>query len=159
MLNSNLSRRRFNRWLAASPLIAALSQRAWASWDNVDTPPAFAKIAPPRLASPPHSVRLFTPAQVKLRDSPFLQAQEANAAYLRRLDVDRLLHTFRLNAGLPSSAAPLGGWEAPDCELRGHFVGHYLSGVALRFARVLRYRNDKSPAEADTIDSVRAFLS
>ena len=32
---------------------------------------------------------------------------------------DRLLHTFRLTAGLPSSATPLGGWEAPDVELRG----------------------------------------
>jgi DNA ligase-1 len=33
----------------------------------------------------------------------------------------------------------------------------YPGGVALRFARVLRYRDDKSPAEADTIDSVRAL--
>jgi DNA ligase 1 len=34
----------------------------------------------------------------------------------------------------------------------------YPGGVALRFARLLRYRDDKSPAEADTIDTVRAFL-
>lgn len=34
----------------------------------------------------------------------------------------------------------------------------YPGGVALRFARVLRYRGDKSPAEADTLDAVRAFL-
>jgi DNA ligase-1 len=27
----------------------------------------------------------------------------------------------------------------------------------LRFARVLRYRDDKSPAEADTVDTVRSF--
>ena len=32
----------------------------------------------------------------------------------------------------------------------------YPGGVALRFARVLRYRPDKAAAEADTIDSVRA---
>jgi DNA ligase 1 len=31
----------------------------------------------------------------------------------------------------------------------------YPGGVALRFARVLRYRDDKGPAEADTIDTVR----
>ena len=31
----------------------------------------------------------------------------------------------------------------------------YPGGLALRFARVLRYRDDKSPAEADTIDAVR----
>ncbi|SEH87915.1 DNA ligase-1 [Mycolicibacterium rutilum] len=33
----------------------------------------------------------------------------------------------------------------------------YPGGMALRFARVLRYRDDKSPADADTIDTVRAF--
>jgi DNA ligase-1 len=35
----------------------------------------------------------------------------------------------------------------------------YPGGVALRFARVLRYREDKSAAEADTIDAVRAIHS
>ncbi|MBL6277346.1 ATP-dependent DNA ligase [Micromonospora fiedleri] len=33
----------------------------------------------------------------------------------------------------------------------------YPGGVALRFARVVRYREDKSAAEADTIDTVRAI--
>jgi DNA ligase-1 len=31
----------------------------------------------------------------------------------------------------------------------------YPGGVALRFARVLRYRPDKQAAEADTIEAVR----
>ena len=34
----------------------------------------------------------------------------------------------------------------------------YPGGVALRFARVRRYRPDKSSAEADTIDAVRDLL-
>ena len=34
----------------------------------------------------------------------------------------------------------------------------YPGGVALRFARLKRYRDDKSPAEADTIESVRVLL-
>jgi DNA ligase-1 len=34
----------------------------------------------------------------------------------------------------------------------------YPGGVALRFARVKRYRPDKSPAEADTIDDLRSLL-
>jgi len=34
----------------------------------------------------------------------------------------------------------------------------YAGGVALRFARVLRYRDDKPASEADTIDAVRGFL-
>jgi DNA ligase-1 len=33
----------------------------------------------------------------------------------------------------------------------------YPGGLALRFARVLRYRGDKTAAEADTIDTVRAL--
>ncbi|HEX6277318.1 MAG TPA: ATP-dependent DNA ligase [Polyangiaceae bacterium] len=35
----------------------------------------------------------------------------------------------------------------------------YPGGVALRFARVRRYRQDKKPAEADTIDTVRGLLA
>jgi hypothetical protein len=60
---------------------------------------------------------------------------EADRQYLHSLPPDRLLHTFRINAGIPSSAQPLGGWEAPDCELRGHYAGgHYLSASALMYA-------------------------
>jgi len=33
----------------------------------------------------------------------------------------------------------------------------YPAGMALRFARVLRYRDDKGPADADTVDTVRAL--
>ncbi|CAN5843230.1 ATP-dependent DNA ligase [soil metagenome] len=35
----------------------------------------------------------------------------------------------------------------------------YPGGVTLRFARVRRYRGDKEPVEADTIDAVRSLLS
>ena len=34
----------------------------------------------------------------------------------------------------------------------------YPGGVALRFARVKRYRDDKTPGEADTIESLRSLL-
>jgi DNA ligase-1 len=46
-----------------------------------------------------------------------------------------------------------------EIELDGVQVSRrYPGGVALRFARVQRYRPDKTPAEADTIDAVRALL-
>ena len=35
----------------------------------------------------------------------------------------------------------------------------YPGGLALRFARVVRYRDDKTAAEADTIQTVRGFLA
>jgi DUF1680 family protein len=77
----------------------------------------------------------FPMTQVRLGDGPFKQAMEADRRYLLSLPPDRLLHTFRITAGLPTSAQPLGGWEAPDCQLRGHYSGgHYLSAVALMYA-------------------------
>jgi uncharacterized protein len=76
----------------------------------------------------------FSMAQVRLLDGPFLDATKANLEYLHSLPADRLVHNFRVNAGLASSAEPLGGWEAPDCELRGHFTGHFLSACALAYA-------------------------
>ncbi len=75
----------------------------------------------------------FALQQVRLLDGPFKQAQDLDREYLLSLEVDRLLHNFRVNAGLPSRAQPLGGWEEPKCELRGHFVGHYLSACALMY--------------------------
>ena len=46
-----------------------------------------------------------------------------------------------------------------EIELDGVQVSpRYPGGVALRFARVLRYRPDKDPADADTIDTVRGLL-
>ena len=78
--------------------------------------------------------RPFPLAAVKLLDSPFSEAMKRNGEYLLSLDADRLLHTFRLNAGLPSTAQPLGGWEAPNGELRGHSMGHYLSACAWMYS-------------------------
>ncbi len=80
-------------------------------------------------------VEPFPLRQVRLRKGPFRDALEADQRYLHLLPSDRLLHTFRLNAGLSSSAQPLGGWEKPDSEVRGHFTGgHYLSACALMYA-------------------------
>ncbi|KAL6874165.1 hypothetical protein ACP4OV_014247 [Aristida adscensionis] len=62
------------------------------------------------------------------------RAQRTNLEYLLLLDVDRLVWSFRAQAGLPAPGTPYGGWEAPDSELRGHFVGHYLSAAAKMWA-------------------------
>ncbi|KAH9613656.1 hypothetical protein KSS87_006964, partial [Heliosperma pusillum] len=62
------------------------------------------------------------------------QAQQTNLEYLLILDVDSLVWSFRKIAGLDTPGSPYGGWEAPDVELRGHFVGHYLSATAQMWA-------------------------
>ena len=80
-------------------------------------------------------VQPFPMSQVRLRDTLFKNAMEINRQYLHKLPNDRLLYSFRTTAGLPSNASPFGGWEAPDCELRGHFIGgHYLSACALTYS-------------------------
>ena len=83
----------------------------------------------------PWKVLPFPVKQVRLGEGPCKIAMEADRQYLRSLAPDRLLHTFQVNAGIPSLAQPLGGWEAPECELRGHYAGgHYLSACALMYA-------------------------
>ncbi|XP_052733858.1 uncharacterized protein LOC108340425 isoform X2 [Vigna angularis] len=72
---------------------------------------------------------------VKLdKDSIHGRAQQTNLEYLLMLDVDRLIWSFRRTAGLSTPGTPYGGWEGPEVELRGHFVGHYLSASALMWA-------------------------
>lgn len=89
--------------------------------------------------------------QVRLGEGPCKQAQEANRRVLDRLPVDRLVHNFKINAGLPSSAEPFGGWEKPDCELRGHFTGHFLSACALMYSstgdQAIKQKGDALVAE------------
>ena len=92
--------------------------------------------------------RPFNLKQVRLLDGPFKENMERTRKYLHELDSDRLLHTFRLNAGLPSSAEPLGGWEKPAVEVRGHTMGHYLSACALMYAST---GDEKLKAKADAI--------
>ena len=82
----------------------------------------------------PLKARAFRLEDARLLDGPFKRAMELDRQYLLSLDVDRLLHNFRINAALPSSAEPLGGWEEPKGELRGHSVGHYLSACAMMYA-------------------------
>src|SRR5204862_8033796 len=108
----------------------------------------------------PFAATPFPLQQVRLLDGPFRQAMLLDEQYLLSLDPDRLLHNFRVNAGLPSSAKPLGGWEAPDVELRGHSVGHYLSALALMYAASgdarFKTRADLMVAELAKIQTAQA---
>ncbi|HEV7606532.1 MAG TPA: beta-L-arabinofuranosidase domain-containing protein [Steroidobacteraceae bacterium] len=89
------------------------------------------------LPAPEGSAKYFALAEVRLDEGPFLHAQRLDAGYLLRLEPDRLLHNFRVNAGLPPKAAVYGGWESvePWVEIRchGHTLGHYLGAVACMY--------------------------
>jgi hypothetical protein len=93
----------------------------------------------------------FPMRQVRLLpNSAYNDAHEWNRGYMERITADRLLYTFRENAGLPVGAAkPLGGWEQPEngqrsSELRGHFVGHFLSASAQLAANGDMYAKSKA---------------
>ena len=71
---------------------------------------------------------------VELLDGPFKDNQARNTSYLLFLDPERMLRSFRLNYGQPSAAQPIGGWEWPASQIRGHTTGHLMSGLALTYA-------------------------
>ena len=68
---------------------------------------------------------------------------------------------------LQLASGPTDGWVVPLQPLQVVEIAfdgvqrssRYPGGLALRFARVLRYRDDKPPEEADTIDAVRALCA
>jgi DUF1680 family protein len=135
MSSKRLTRRGF---LKNSALVAGTSAmlpnglRALAQDAAMDVPRSNNHIGYEKVA---WKVKPFPMTQVRLKPGPLKDMQERNRVYLYMLPNDRLLHSFRLTAGKPSTAQPLGGWEAPDCELRGHLAGgHYLSACALMFA-------------------------
>jgi DUF1680 family protein len=79
------------------------------------------------------SLSPFPLEAVRLRPSPYLTAVESNRAYLLSLEPDRLLHNYRVNAGLEPKAPMYGGWESDT--IAGHTLGHYLSALSLLHAQ------------------------
>lgn len=63
--------------------------------------------------------------------------EERNREYLLKLENKYLLRNFYLEAGMISERGDdpnsMGGWEFPGCQLRGHFLGHWLSAAAFRY--------------------------
>ena len=74
----------------------------------------------------------FNLSDVKITSGPFKQAMDLNALYLLEIEPDRLLHRFRLFAGLKPKGEIYGGWELET--VSGHTLGHYLSACAMMYA-------------------------
>jgi uncharacterized protein len=86
------------------------------------------------------------PQQVTLKPGLFADRYKLNVDYLASLSPENLLYNYQIEAGLgdtyqralratfagnPGSGDDLHwGWETPGHELRGHFVGHWLSASA-----------------------------
>lgn len=139
-------------WLPERDAIAALGER------TVSCPlfsgPGYNKerhpsreITVPKFEAPfaatPHPPALvldtMAPSDVTLaRDTVFDRAFRTNLRYLLMVDTDALLLSWRLNAPgggkWPKGAFRLMGWEHTGSELRGHFLGHWLSAAAISYA-------------------------
>ena len=77
---------------------------------------------------------------VQILPGLFQRRMKLNEEYLMELDPSCLLQNFYIEAGIippggqvisdPDKAKMHWGWEAPSCQLRGHFLGHWLSAAA-----------------------------
>ncbi|WP_066220195.1 glycoside hydrolase family 127 protein [Formosa haliotis] len=97
----------------------------------------------------------FDMKDVTLLDSRFKENMQRESNWILSLKTNSLLHSFRTNAGVYSgyeggydTTEKLGGWESLDCELRGHAVGHILSGLSLLYATT---KEDVYKTKADSI--------
>jgi uncharacterized protein len=110
-------------WICLAAAVIAVM--GWQSAAGAGTWPTGKEVVP--LKAKPVDLK-----DVRLLDGPFKDAMQRDRKYLLALESDRLLHSFRVTAGLPAPGEPMGGWERT--ELRGHTMGHYLSACALMYA-------------------------
>lgn len=78
-------------------------------------------------------VQAYNIRDVKLLpQSDFYNQQQRVLECLLNIDDESMLYNFRVAAGLSTNgASPMTGWDAPECKLKGHTTGHYLSALAL----------------------------
>jgi uncharacterized protein len=130
---SSLSRREALKLLGSGALLVAAGPLSAGRTRAATAPPLPAK---PSAASP--TLQSFPLTDVRLLDGPFLEAQKRDEAYLLKLEPDRMLHNFRVNAGLEPKAPIYGGWESvqtwADIRAHGHTLGHYLTAASLMYA-------------------------
>ncbi|WP_137680771.1 glycoside hydrolase family 127 protein [Aurantiacibacter suaedae] len=142
------SRRAFLTGTASGAIALAAAQPAGAQALAAASTPADI----PALAAQP-----FDMADVALHEGPFLHAQRMTERYLLSLSPDRMLHNFRVNAGLEPKAPVYGGWESEptwaDINCHGHTLGHYLSACALA------YRATGTPDYRERIDYIASELA
>ena len=74
---------------------------------------------------------------VVLQDEELLRRRADNLEYMMELKTQNLTLSFQMEAGLYKTSETQtqihGGWEFPLCELRGLFLGHWLSAAAMHY--------------------------
>jgi DUF1680 family protein len=103
--------------------------------------PAAAQSTPPQAAflnnNPRWVVKPFPLHQVSVANGTiFAEKRDRVLRYAAAYPADRVLHNFRVTAGLPvpSGSSPPGGWDDANGNLRGHFSGHLITLFAQAYA-------------------------
>lgn len=85
----------------------------------------------------PQTIETYPLSSVSLADGPFLNAQQRSLEYILKLETDRLLAPFHIEAGIEPRDSMYGNWESigPDDQsgLGGHIGGHYLTALSLMY--------------------------
>lgn len=82
-----------------------------------------------------------------LPQSDFYHQQQRVLECLLNVNDESMLYNFRSAAGLSTKdASPMTGWDAPECKLKGHTTGHYLSALSLCYGAT---ENEKIKAKLD----------
>lgn len=113
----------------------------------------------------PVQVKSFDLKNIRLLPSRFRDNMMRDSAWMTSIEVNRLIHSFRTNAGVWAgleggyeSLKKYGGWESLDCELRGHTTGHLLSAYALMYAstgsEVFKLKGDSIISELAKVQQV-----
>ena len=101
-----------------------------------------------------YAFQSIVPGNVTLLPSLFYERFRINRKYMMSLENDHLLQNHYFEAGLwsvPNRPKDCHwGWESPTCQLRGHFLGHWLSGAARIYAWA---KDEEIKAKADYIVS------
>lgn len=92
---------------------------------------------------------------VTINSGIFYENKNRMEEFLLNVSDDSMLYNFKDAAGIPNGdAQPMLGWDAPECNLKGHTTGHYLSAIALAYAGA----TDKKEAFKKKIDYMCAEL-
>jgi DUF1680 family protein len=126
-------------------VLAASTPPALALLGGAGVPAAAASAAATGASAPPPAglpvpgsweVRDFPLSQVTLGDGLLATHRDLMLEFARDYPADNMLFNFRTNAGLPNppGARPVGGWDTPDGNLRGHSAGHFMTLLAQAYA-------------------------
>ncbi len=83
-------------------------------------------------------IQRIQPNKARLLPGLFKERADINRAYLMELETESLLQNFYLEAAvrIDRNLEDMHlGWESPACQLRGHFLGHWMSAAAMLSAQ------------------------